>query len=274
MRIPILSGRDFRLGEARPGPAIVNQAFAREFFSGEDPLGKSFDVLDSRGGAVRMHVIGVAADARYRDALRVPIRPTFYLPFRALASNGDQLPVGRGTFVVRTASSADPVSLSALLRKEVSRARPEFRVSNIRTQNEIVKSKTVRERVLAILALFFAGVAILLAAVGLYGVLDYSVLKQRREIGIRIAIGARSFDVIKEVTAGAVAMIVLGAIAGLGGGLGCVRYIESILFQASATDLVSLLRPPPLIVGACAVAAGPAILRALRIDPVEMLRSE
>jgi predicted permease len=274
MKIPLLSGRDFLVGESRPGPAIVNQAFVRQFFPNEIPLGQSFDVLDGRGGTTDMQVVGVVADARYRDNLRIPIRPTFYVPFRAMDANGGQQPVGRGTFVVRTASGIDSPSLAGLLRKEVSLARPEIRVSNIRTQAEIVQSKTIRERLLSMLALFFAIVALVLAAVGLYGVLDYSVLQRRREIGIRIALGAQNRHIIREVMLVTFVIVALGAVLGLAAGVLSVRYIQSILYQVDAVDSAILLIPSLIIAMASIGAAAPAVFRARRINPVEMLRAD
>lgn len=274
MKIPILSGRDFRRGEARPGPAVVNQTFVKQFFADEDPLGKPFEILDGHGGSTHVQIAGVVPDSRYRDNLRIPIRPMFYVPFRAVTPNGDQQPLGRGTFVIRTSPGTNPVAVAAGLRREVSLARSEFYVSNVRTQRVIVESKTIRERLLAILAVFFAAVAILLAAVGLYGVLDYSVLQRRREIGIRIAIGATNRDIIREVTFVTFAIIVLGAALGLAAGIGSIRYIESVLYRVSASDPATLLPPVLLMIGAAILAAVPAVLRALRTDPAVMLRAE
>jgi predicted permease len=273
MKVPLLGGRDFRASEARPGPAIVNEAFVRQYFPNEIPLGKPFDVADGRGGGTPMQIVGVVANSRYRDNLRIPIRPTFYVPFRAEAK-GQPQPVGRGTFVVRTAPGVNPLSLAPLLRREVSLARPEIRVSNIRTQEEIVESKTVRERLLSTLALFFAAVAAALAAVGLYGVLDYSVLQRRREIGIRIALGARNRHIIEEVTLATFGVVALGAALGLGGGIVSVRYIQSILYRVNAGDPAILLIPTLIIAAGSVGAAIPAILRARRINPVEMLRAD
>jgi hypothetical protein len=135
-----------------------------------------------------------------------------------------------GTFIVRT-SGPNPFALASTLRQEVPRGRPEFRVTGFRTQQELIDAQTIRERLLAMLALFFAVVALLLAGVGLYGVLDYSVLQRRREIGIRMAIGARSLDIARRLTGEAFAMVFLGAAAGLGLGMASVRYIESLLCQ-------------------------------------------
>jgi ABC-type antimicrobial peptide transport system permease subunit len=147
-------------------------------------------------------------------------------------------------------------------------------VSNLRTQQEINEVHTVRERLLATLALFFAIVALLLAGVGLYGVLDYSVLQRRREIGIRLAIGAQPADIARQVTTDVFSMVVLGAIAGVALGMASARYLESLLYQVKATDFDVLALPSLTILAAALVAALPAVMRAVRIDPVTMLRAE
>jgi putative ABC transport system permease protein len=164
--------------------------------------------------------------------------------------------------------------LAATLRKEVASARPGFRAQNMRTQVELNQTDTVRERLLAMLATFFAAVALLLAGVGIYGVLDYSVVQRRREIGIRIAIGARYGAIVRRVGGEGFAMVLLGAIAGLAIGLASVRYVESLLFQVRLTDFSILALPALIIFSAAGLAALPAIVRATRTDPVKMLRSE
>jgi ABC-type antimicrobial peptide transport system permease subunit len=197
----------------------------------------------------------------------------FYIPMHALGPSADLLPISRAAFVVRT-SIRNPLSLASILRQEVPRARPEVRVTNIRTQNEIIQSKTVRERLLAMLALFFAVVALLLAGVGLYGVLDYSVLQRRREIGIRMAIGAQAGDIARSVTVDVFSMVLAGAIAGLALGIASVRYIDSLLYQVRASDPGMLALPWLTILTAALLAAAPAVIRAVRIDPVAMLRAD
>jgi ABC-type antimicrobial peptide transport system permease subunit len=189
MRIPLIAGRDFRPADAYPGAAIVNRTFARAYFKGENPVGKSFQVVFAGGSQLRFDVVGLAGDVTYGN-IREPILPQAYFPFQSIDDKGAMLPIGQGTFIVRT-SSSNPLALASMLRREVSRARSEFRVSNIRSQTEIDQLQTVRERMLARLALFFGVVALLLAGVGLYGELDYSVFQRRKEIGIRMAIGAK-----------------------------------------------------------------------------------
>jgi predicted permease len=280
MKIALLDGRDFRADERSPGVAIVNQAFAREYFRGADPVGKSFVKTGER---VPIEIVGLVRDAPYRD-LREPIPPTAYVPFYSVDARGgaearvqatftNDTPTAQAVFIVR-AHSRNPLTLAQTLRREVSRARSEFRVSNIRTQEEINRAQTIRERLLAALAVFFAAIALLLAGIGLYGVLDYSVLQRRREIGIRMAIGARTGDIVWRVTAEAFSMVLAGALAGLGLGMASVRYIEGLLYHVGATDLGALALPSLAILGMALVAALPGVIRAVRIAPAMILRAE
>jgi putative ABC transport system permease protein len=273
MRIPFLDGRGFRRGESYPNVAIVNESFANQFCHGENPVGKTFEEVDSHERRLRFEIVGYVKDARSRDNPRLPIRPTAYVPFDAVDAAGAPQLRGRGTFVVRT-HAANPLTLASMLRQEVARARPEFYVSNIRTQAEINRGRTFRERLLATLALFFAVVALLLAGVGLYGVLHYSVLQRRREIGIRIAIGAQAGGVARLVTTEVFAMVFLGAVAGVGLGMLSARYIATLFYQVRATDAPMLAYPSLALLAVALLAAVPAVVRAVRIDPALMLRVE
>jgi hypothetical protein len=264
MKIPLLKGRDFRASDTLPGSAIVNEAFAKQYFGIENPVGQSFEVVANEGQRTRYQIVGLAADARYKD-MREPMQPAAYFPFKANYS--------RGTFIVRT-SNRNPLELSSALRREVIRARPGFRVSNIRTQAALVEQHTVSERLLAMLALFFGVIALLLAGVGLFGVLDYSVLLRRKEIGIRMAMGAPAGGIARLVGMDVLSMVAAGALAGLVLGLVSARYMESLFFQVKATDPAMLAIPSVAIVAAAFLAALPAVIHAVRIDPVSMLRAE
>ena len=264
MRIPLVQGRDFRASDAVPGAAMVNETFARQYFGTDNPVGRSFEVVSNEGPRDRYLVVGLVGDARYRD-MREPMQPTAYFPFKASYA--------RATFIVRT-SSQNPLAMSSALRREVPRARAGLRVSNIRTQAALVEQHTVRERLLAMLALFFGVVALLLAGVGLYGVLDYSVLQRRREIGIRIAIGAQAGDIARRVTVDIFAMVLAGSLVGVILGIVSVRYIETLLYGVKATDLGILALPTVTIFAVALLAALPAVIHAIRIDPVTMLRPE
>jgi ABC-type antimicrobial peptide transport system permease subunit len=138
----------------------------------------------------------------------------------------------------------------------------------------LVLAQTVRERLLAMLAMFFAVVALLLAGIGLYGVLDYSVQQRRREIGIRLAIGAPTADIARRVTAEVFSMVLLGAFAGFALGMASARYIESLLYQVEPTDPAMLTLPALTVFVAALLAALPPVIRAVRIDPAKSLRVE
>jgi predicted permease len=267
MKIPFIEGRDLRAGDTSPGAAVVNEAFAKQFLNGERPVGKTF-----AKGSSRYEIVGMVRDAPYRN-LREPILPVAYVPVHEFNAKGALKALRSGTFIVRTAG-ANPLALASTLRREVPCAHSEFRVSNIRTQEELVLAQTVRERLMAMLGFFFAVVALLLAGIGLYGVLDYGVLQRRREIGIRVAIGAQAGDIAWRVTTDVFGMVLVGGFAGVALGMASVRYIEALLYEVKPTDLGMLALPSAAILAVALLAALPAVLHAVSIDPVTMLRSE
>ncbi|HYK37320.1 ABC transporter permease [Alloacidobacterium sp.] len=272
MRIPLISGRDFRDEDLYPDSVIVNETFARRYMNDANPIGRFFEKAGDGGGRERMQIVGVMRDAEYRG-VREPMLPVVFVPFHEKDAKGVMQPSTYETFVVRTAT-ANPLALATTLRQEVSKTRPEFRVTDVRTQLELNQAQTIRERLLATLAFFFGAVALLLAGIGLYGVLNYSVQQREREIGIRMALGARVGDVARRVMAGISVAVMLGAVAGLAFGLASVRYVESLLYEVKVTDAGVLAFPCLTILFAVLITAIPAVLRALRIDPVAMLRVE
>lgn len=195
------------------------------------------------------------------------------MPFRQFNEKGAINPADGGTFLLRT-SSINPLSLAPTLRRLVAQTNPAYRISNVQTQRELVDNQSIRERLLALLALFFATVALLLAAIGLYGVLSYSVLQREREIGIRIAVGARIGSIARLVTAQIFVTVFIGAAAGIALGMASVRYVQTLLFGVKGTDPSMLIAPALVLLAAALIAALPAVLRAARIDPSTMLRAE
>jgi predicted permease len=268
MKIPMIDGRDIVAQDANTG-AVVNEAFAKTYFNGQNPIGKWFEKDQGGGHRIRFQIVGIAGHALYQQ-VREPITPTAYVPFASMSTSGAQR---AATFIVRT-TSTDPLALAARLRQEVPRARPEFRVSTIRTQEEINRSQTTRERLLATLAMFFSSVAVLLTGIGLYGVLHYAVLERQREIGIRRAVGAGAGDIARRVTGETAAVLLTGAIVGLTLGVASVRTFGALLYQVNATDPAMMAIPATIILGTSAIAAAPAIVRAIRVDPIEILRAE
>jgi len=273
MKIGLLAGRDFNPDEVPSGlddkkqpvdgVAIVNESFARKYYEGQNPVGKTFETRGEGNRLLRNTIIGYVPDVRYRN-MREPIRPTVYMPFGT--SNW-------GSFHVRT-RAADSYSLALPLRRLVSDTRSEFLVSNVQAQAELVRQHTNRERLLATLSLFFAGVALILAAVGLYGVLNYAVLQRRREIGIRMALGARTSHVARQVSGDVFIMLLLGSAIGLGAGLASERFVESLLFEVKGTDIHLLATPLLTLFAAAFLAALPPVITATRTDPSVTLRAE
>jgi putative ABC transport system permease protein len=269
MRIPLLDGRKFRANDADPQVAIVNQKFARQYFSGEKVVGRRFKTAGSK---TDYEIVGMAGDAGYRG-IREPMLPVVYVPFRSIDKDGALAAIDSGTIVVRTRNQ-NPVALESVLRQEVHKAQAQFRVSNIRTQQEILDAQTIRERLLAMLGMFFAGVALLLAAIGLYGVLNYSVLQRRREIGIRLAVGAQRGAIARMVTAEVFVAVLAGVAVGAVMGLGTARYIEALFYHVRSSDVVMLAIPSGAVFFVALFAMLPGLSRAMRIDPAETLRSE
>jgi putative ABC transport system permease protein len=274
MRIDLVAGRDFRIADSAralepvagkptaPVVGIVNEAFARTYFEGRSPVGRQVLVRQERETDVAMEIIGLVRDAAYYD-VREPMRPTVYVPNDAR---------NQAALVVRT--TGDPIALGPTLRRSVTQYRRDFQVTNVATQRAFVQRQLLRERLLATLSLFFAVVALLLAGVGLYGVLNYAVIQRRREIGVRMALGARAVHVITSVTAEMMSPVGVGTVLGLGAGLAFGRLIERILFEVKPTDALTITAPLLTLAAVAALAALPSAVRAVRIDPAQTLRSE
>ena len=272
MKMHLLEGRAIAATDRFPGEAVVNERFVKDFFQGQDPLGKTFEKTD--GGAQKQlcRVVGVVADTPYRY-LREDVLPTAFVPNREVDDKGIVGKESNGTFLIRTMAS-DPMAMAAEMRRKVAAAGAGFRVSNVETQQELIDNQTVRERLLAMLGTFFAGVALMLAAVGLYGVLHYSVMQREREIGLRIALGATAGNIVQIVSARVFAMVLLGAAAGLTLGLGSERFVASLLYGVKGTEMSMMSLPAVVLLLAVALAAAPAVMRAIRIDPAVMLKRE
>jgi predicted permease len=272
LKIPLLDGRDFLPQDSYPGSALVNQDFANSYFDGRSPVGRTFEVVFSGNSRLRFQVVGIVGNVRYQD-LRQPLLPQVYVPFRMPGENGQPREIGSAELLMRT-TNRHPLVMSQFFRDQIPRVRPEFRASRIRTQLEINQSHTVRERMLATLALFFSAVALLLAGVGLYGVLHYYVLQRRREIGIRIAVGAGIGHIARVVFRDAFLALVVGSAAGLAVGLGSARFMSSLFYQVKATDPTMLIVPALVLTVVAVLASIPAVIRAARVDPASMLRVE
>jgi predicted lysophospholipase L1 biosynthesis ABC-type transport system permease subunit len=275
MRMRIMAGREFLLGDVNPGASVVNQTFVKRFFNGENPVGRYFEEVGDDGLRQHFLVVGVAVDAPYRSVREAQL-PVAFVPLHEVDAKAVVQPEDSTTFLVRMAGNdpTAPMARAGELRKAVAAAGAGIRVSNARAQQELIDGQTVRERLLAMLGVFFASVALLLAGIGLYGVLNYSVLQRRREIGIRMAIGARHSRIAWLVTADVFQMVVIGGAAGWVLGMVSTRYVESLLYQVKAAEPDIAALPALAILSVAIVAILPAISRAMRIEPAEILRSE
>lgn len=276
MKIPIVSGRDFSPQDTSPGVAIVNETFAKAYFPGQDPIGRTFAPVGypyKSGAKQRVDkIVGVIADVPYHS-LREARRAVYYIPFNQIGDKSAPKAVGFATFTIHT-DTQNPLVLGNSLRQVIAQRHNGLRVSNVTTELELVRDQTLRERLLAMLAAFFAGVALLLAGIGLYAVLNYSVLQRRREIGIRMAMGSTRANIVRIVTRDVLLMFALGGCAGLALGFGAARYVASLFYQVKATDADMIALPTCAILFTALVATLPAVLRALRTDPTEILRAE
>jgi predicted permease len=265
LRMRLLAGRDFRPADAdpeQPTAVVVNESFARRYFPGEDALGRRFARVETSKELLPQEVVGVVRDAKYRS-LREPTRPTVYLPLRA---------EGSATLEVR--AGGDPLAIAAAVREEIGRVHPGFRVVDVNTQAALVDETLLRERLLAVLSAFFAIVALLLAAVGLYGVLSYGVVRRTKEIGIRMALGARPGGVAAFVVGDVLRLVAIGLFLGAAAGYAASGAIASLLFEVRPSDARSFAGPGLFLLAAAVLAAWPAARRAARLDPMVALRCD
>jgi predicted permease len=238
-------------------PVVINMAFARSFFKDQNPLGRRL----SKGNVTSYEIVGVVGDAKYQT-LRSELGPTLYVP----------QPGGGATFQVRTA--ADPATIIPAVRNIVSQLDNNLPVFSIKTQSEQIEGSLFQERLIARLSSLFGGLSLLLACVGLYGLLSYEVTRRTREIGVRMALGARRPDILRVIVGQGVGLSAAGAVIGILGALGTTRYLASLLYGVRPVD------PPTFVVvavllGLVALAACyiPA-RRASRVDPMVALRYE
>ncbi|HLL75967.1 MAG TPA: ABC transporter permease [Pyrinomonadaceae bacterium] len=265
LNIPVLRGRTFTAQEAaekRP-VIVVTEALARKYFPGEDPLGRRIAV-EMEENPPMLEIIGVVGDARY-DKLDAELYPMVYHTLPQLTYNAM-------TFVLRT--DGGPLALSAAARREVQQIDRDLPLADVRTLQSWIGESVSRTRFGTLLLTVFAGVALLLAAVGIYGVMSYTVAQRQHEIGIRMAMGAQRRDVIWLVVGHGLLLTAAGVALGALGAFGLTRLMEGLLYGVSATD--------PLTFGGVALVLSAAALlacylparRATKVDPMTALRYE
>jgi putative ABC transport system permease protein len=246
---------------ATPEPVVVNEAFVKRFFPGEDPIGKKF-CIDPEVKTYWFRIIGVVGDMQ-RGGLERKAIPEFY---------GQYIPSGNGRADLAVRTSGDPLALASMLRSEVQRAVPNIVVVSIATAEQGLDSFSAQRRLQTWMLTLFAGLALMLAAVGIFGLAHYSVAERTREIGVRVALGATPRDVIRLVIAQGMRMPALGIAVGLVASVGLTRVIANQLFDVQPTDPVTYGAVALVLALVAASACYLAARRAARSDPVKALR--
>ncbi len=267
--VQLVRGRDFHDSdtvESLP-VAIVSETLAKRYFPGEDPIGKRVSGGFSRTASPRgdwTEIVGVARDSKY-TALTESDVPVIYMPLSQRHESGV-------TLYVRT--QGPPALLIPQIRREIQSLEPNLPVHDVRPMTETIATSLYAPRIGAILLSGFAVLALLLASLGVYGVLAFSIARRTREIGIRMALGADRRAVSALVLSEGMSLVAVGLVLGLGGGLYLSRWVRSLLFEVSPRDAATFVLVPLVLAAVALLACYLPARRALRVDPLVALRSE
>ena len=268
VRVPIRQGRAFTEHDERTAPpvAIVSEGFAEHFFPGENPIGKRIipnGSVDPGKPPVR-EIVGVVADM-HLISLREAPKPQIYVPHQQFA-------IQSMSIFVRT--PLDPQTVTAALRRTFNEIDKDIPVYRVRALPEYVSESVAQPRLNAMLVGLFALIALLLAAAGIFGVMSYSVTQRTQEIGIRLALGAQRYDVLRLIVLQGMRFVVAGLVLGLIGVFACTRLLQSLLFGIGATDLRTMLVVSAILSVVAFLACLLPARRATLVDPVKALRAE
>lgn len=262
MGIPLLSGRDIseRDVEGAPLVAIINDTLAKMLWPGQNPIGRHLIFSSS----TQAEVIGVIGDVR-QSGLDVPPQPEFYI-------SAWQMLYPQATIAVHTRVA--PESVASAVRQAIWAVNPDQPITDIATMEEIVDREVFSRRMQMILLAAFASLALVLAAVGLYGVLAYQVNRQVPEIGLRMALGATPGEVLRRIVGRGVGLAAIGAVIGLAGAMALARFVESLLFGVKPIDPATYAATAAVLLATAAAASYLPARRATRVDPIVALRTE
>lgn len=264
MRIPVLRGREFSAADTKEaqGAVIINETTARRHWAGEDPVGKRIKI----GGIDEpwLTIVGVVGDVKH-GGLNTEPRAEAYISYM-------QEPFSFMDIAVRTES--DPLALVAAVRSELAQIDPNQPIANIRTVDDMLAGSTSRPRFTSVLVGIFAALALALAAIGIYGVISYSVSQRAHEIGIRMALGATRRDVFELVIGQGLALALAGIAIGLVASLALTRFLSSQLYGISATDPATYLTVSVLLAVIALIACYTPARRATKVDPIVALRHQ
>jgi len=265
LRIPLLAGRDFSETDSLDSQAaiVISESMAREFWPDENPIGKRL-TLSFFPGKVR-EVIGVAGDVKFRGLDSRKSLATVYVPLA-------QITFWNQAMVVRT--RRDPASSASAMAAAVHQQDADQPLRDVRTMDDILADSLSQQRFSMLLLASFAGLALVLAAVGIYSVLAYAVRQRQREIGIRMALGAQLGDVLRMVVAEGMRPALIGVVLGLAGALALKRAVSSLVFGVSESDPLTFLSVSVLLAMVALVASIMPAYRATKVDPMRALREE
>jgi putative ABC transport system permease protein len=264
MGIPQLAGRDLTAADEvdAPAVAVISESLARRDYPGENPLGKRLYVRIGRPQGTEYEIVGVVGDIRM-TSLESAVGPAVYVPHTQLA-------IGFMTFVVRT--DLDPHSLVSGMAAAVRGLDPELPLADVRTMDEVIDQTLARPRVILVLLSVFAVMALVLAAVGVYGVMAFSVAERTHEIGVRMALGATPQSVLRLVIAEAFRLVAIGVGAGLLAAAALAQVLRALVFETDVRDPWTLAVTALLLMLVALAAASVPARRGTRIMPVQALR--
>jgi putative ABC transport system permease protein len=269
MGIPLQRGRSFNDGDNEQAikVAIINETMARQYWPGEDPLGKRFTIDDPNDKATWVTIVGIAGDVR-QMGVDEPVKAEMYFPYQ----QGQESFYVPRDLTIRT--SVDPLSLVAAVRNEIHQVDPEQPISNIRTMGQMLGEETASRSLGMTLLTIFAGLALLLATVGIYGVLAYFVVQHTQEIGVRMALGAQRGNILALVLKKGMTLTLLGVGIGLVIAFALTRLMASLLYEVSAADPITYVAISLLLTAVAFFACYLPARRATKVDPMVALTYE
>jgi predicted permease len=269
MGTALLAGRDFNDDDSSVAPhvAIVSESFARVYLKGENPVGRRFQIDEAPGVPQPAYtIVGLARDSKYTD-LRDPFLPLMFIP----AAQDSQLAQVGMRLVVRSALPL--ATVTSAVAATIRELNPAI-VVDLRTMETQVHDSLLRERLMAALSGFFGALAAVIAAIGLYGVMSYTVARRRGEIGIRMALGADRGEVVRMVMREAGVLVAIGLAIGVVAALGAGRVASTLLFGLASYDPLTLVTAAGALAAVAAIASGVPAWRASRLQPTEALRED
>jgi putative ABC transport system permease protein len=266
MDIGLVKGREFTWADNENAilVAVVNEAIVRQYWPGEDPFGKRLSIDTQNGKPVWRQIVGIAKDTKHDD-LAEQVRPAIYVPFA-------QLP--RPFMVLAVRVIGDPARLIPAIRRAVMAAHPDQPLFSIQTMDAVIANALARRRFQTLVLGMFAGVALALAAVGIYAVVSFSVTQRTREIAIRTALGARQSEILVHVLRQGFVLTLVGTAIGLASALALSRMLSGLLYGVSVTDPVTLTVIPSVLIAVALLACYLPARRAAKVDPIVALRYE